>query len=871
VLSNRALNKRIHSSQLPQRLILQQRVEQLRQRQEHLNRQRIERALSLMTGLSAQVFRLMPVLLHYNHPLLPGYVDGDIPTGISQFTPDGLQQQFVDDLLCMASHRGLPPQPTHAPQANILGLYAMGSTSSVGQCGESDLDIWVCHRPDLPAKRRALLERKCLLLSKWAEGKATELNFFLIPEDKFRLNGHSAMSRECCGSAQHLLLLDEFYRSALKIAGRPILWPVIDPDQEAHYDQYVQQLVDDGVIQREEWLDLGGFERIPAEEYFGATLWLLYKGIDSPYKAVLKTLLMEAYSWEYPNTRLLSTKIKRYLHEQPESDLLRVDAYRLMLSKVTRYLTSIGDHARLELARRCFYLKTYNRLSQPSSLQEPAWKRGVLRELVTEWGWSDAQLCSLDNRCRWKINEVKAAYAELLDAMMLSYRNLLRFARVNHISESINPEDIGILTRKLYAAFESLPGKVTMVNPQISPDLSEPHLTLIEVPPGRTNGAGWYLYKFPLVATEIMGRPSLERSSYLSKLVAWSYFNGLLVESTRLDLYCQRSDLLLAGLQQFVTDLSNTFPVRLPAASNQALKQPCEIRHLGIFVNLELDPTSRWGEKIVEFDINNSDIFCFGEHRECLVGSVDLIYRNSWNEMRTLHFSGDHAVVDALATILGKMHQHASAPDAIDVFCYSEHFRGLIRSQVQNLVMECVRSRLSSEQKLHVKTLAVAGDKFGLFFEAQGVTIKKLESAVDFYSEISHTKLQRLPLRLDNRGQQPIPDIVFSHASEGLVQFFFERLPDECYSIYIVDESNRVERYQNFRGRIEELIQGVNRFYTSSQDQGPVSSSVNFNLPQFYEIVTDEDEQKRLQPYSYRHGRQQEGPLSGGHQLTTLR
>jgi len=850
---------------------LQQRVEQLKQRQEDLNRQRIERALTLMPRQSAQVFRLVPVLLHYNHPLLPGYVDGDVPTGISQFTPDGLQQQFVDDLLCMAREKGLPQRPADAPQANILGLYAMGSTSSVGQCGESDLDIWVCHRPDLPAKRRALLERKCLLLSKWAEGKATELNFFLIREDKFRVKRHIAMSRECCGSAQHLLLLDEFYRSALKIAGRPILWPVIDPDQEAHYDQYVQQLVDEGVVNREEWLDLGGFDRIPAEEYFGATLWLLYKGIDSPYKAVLKTLLMEAYSWEYPDTRLLSTKFKRYLHAEPQGDLLQFDAYRLMLSKVTRYLTSIGDHARLELVRRCFYLKTCNRLSQLSSLQEPAWKRQILRELVTDWGWDDSQLRSLDNRCRWKIEEVKAAYAELLDAMMLSYRNLLRFARLNHISESINPEDIGILTRKLYAAFESLPGKVTMVNPQISPDLSEPHLTFIEVPPGRSNSPGWYLYKYPLVATEIMGRPSLERSPYLSKLVAWSYFNGLLVDSTTLDLYCQRSDLLLEGLQQFVADLGNTFAVRLPAASNQALKQPCEIRHLGIFVNLEVDPTSRWGEQVVEFDINNSDVFCFGAHGDCLVGSVDLIYRNSWNEIRTLHFSGDHAIVDALATILGKMHQHANAPDAIDVFCYSEHFRGLIRSQVQNLVVDCVKHRLSLAQKLHVKTLAVAGDKFGLFFEAQGVTIKKLESAVDFYSEISHTKLQRLPLRLDNRGQQPIPDIVFSHASEGLVQFFFERLPEGYYSIYIVDESNRVERYQNFRGRIEDLIQGVNRFYTSSQDQGPVSSSVNFNLPQFYEIVADEGGNKRLQPYSYRQSRHEGQPPQPGRQVASLR
>lgn len=34
--------------------------------------------------------------------------------------------------------------------------------------------------------------------------------------------------------------------------------------------------------------DLGGLGELSAEEYFGASLWQLYKSVDSPYKAVLK-------------------------------------------------------------------------------------------------------------------------------------------------------------------------------------------------------------------------------------------------------------------------------------------------------------------------------------------------------------------------------------------------------------------------------------------------------------------------------------------------------------------------------------------------------------------------------------------------------
>lgn len=122
------------------------------------------------------------------------------------------------------------------------------------------------------------------------------------------------------------------------------------------------------------------------------------------------------------------------------------------------------------------------------------WRRKILNQLLSEWGWSEERLAILDNRANWKIGRVRAAHNELLDAMMQSYRNLIRFGHRNNLSVSASPQDIGVLTRKLYAAFEALPGKVTLVNPQISRDLSEKDLTFIYMPNGRANRNGRYLY-----------------------------------------------------------------------------------------------------------------------------------------------------------------------------------------------------------------------------------------------------------------------------------------------------------------------------------------------------------------------------------------
>ncbi|WP_435338044.1 class I adenylate cyclase, partial [Acinetobacter sp. LH3_13] len=77
----------------------------------------------------------------------------------------------------------------------------------------------------------------------------------------------------------------------------------------------------------------------------------LYKSIDSPYKSVLKAILLEAYSWQYPGAQLLSVDGKRRFYAG-WVDVYQSDAYYLMLEKVTRYLESIGDTRRLDLVRR---------------------------------------------------------------------------------------------------------------------------------------------------------------------------------------------------------------------------------------------------------------------------------------------------------------------------------------------------------------------------------------------------------------------------------------------------------------------------------------------------------------------------------------
>ena len=168
-----------------------------------------------------------------------------------------------------------------------------------------------------------------------------------------------------------------------------------------------------------------------------------------------------------------------------------------------------------------------------------------------------------------------------------------------------------------------------------------------------------------------------------------------ITESTHLEAVVRSADLDMDKLYQMVSDLRNTFSLRKRRPTMQALASPCEVSQLSIFINLEKDPTVSLKPHQLKADLkNNVDIFSYSDKQTCLVSSVDLVYRNSWHEVRTLHFSGETAIIDALKTILGKMHQDALPPESIDVFCYSKNLRGMMRNIVYQLLAECIELRL---------------------------------------------------------------------------------------------------------------------------------------------------------------------------------
>lgn len=792
-----------------------------------LDQIRFNRALAGSDQEFQHVFQLLSLLLHLNNPAIPGYVI-NAPTGICQFEITPYQQKYLSSILPVSPKTTIP-KTISTKERPILGLYAMGSTGSITQTSRSDLDIWICIRPDLTTEEQEKLTQKSIAIQTWAKNFGVDINFYQLTQQRFRHLHSDSITNDNCGSSQSILLLDEFYRSVIRLAGKPLLWLHLDINDD-QYEQYIQKLITENKINLNEWVDFGGLGSLSANEYFGATLWHLYKGIDSPYKSAIKILLVECYSWEYPNTQLISTQFKLdLLHNRPQNH--DYDPYFAMLERVSDYLNRLNDFYRLEQVRRCFYIKSCEDILKPEF--KNSWRLKRLTGLAKHWGWQQNEIEILNHRPQWKVKQVKQTYDQLVKLLMQSYRNLMNFGRKYNIKASIIPEDICILTRKLYAVFEELPGKVTLFNPQISQDIVEKNLTFIETKGNNTLKAGWYILnqapKTPLLLSKYR---HVEYNPNLNKLVCWAYFNGLLTANTTL--HIKSPNVNIKTLRQFITDLRLSFHLQVPPAKNEELNHPCEIKQLFIAINLSNDPTKHIRKDHLQTNIQPNNIFNFS-NKANLIGSIDLTYRNLWNEVRTLHFEGENAIFTALKVLSNKIYRSLLPPQSVNIFCYSQNYCNELQQVVSHLVEKCINCRFSRLlQENQVNRFIIVGEAWNRLFHHYEKPIKKEKS-----------------INVKNQNKINYPKQIEAFASEGFLQFFFEDNEDLSFNVYILDEDNNLETYHHCYGHKYEKMAEINRIYNTADENNTTQIQLlknNFNFPQFYQLVHQQNDIKII-PY----------------------
>ena len=190
-------------------------------------------AFDIFRGKQADLFQIIPFLLHENISF-PGIEPIDIktPSGIYDYLPGPETREVLGRYIKkepILARRSLNPL--------IEGVFTIGSTGSIAQTSDSDIDYWVCiNEEQLTPGAVDLLRKKLGRIERLAwERFETNGTFFLVDILKAKNNDFGDSTMESLGSAQSRLLKEEFYRTMIHVAGKIPLWSVLPTHISVNY------------------------------------------------------------------------------------------------------------------------------------------------------------------------------------------------------------------------------------------------------------------------------------------------------------------------------------------------------------------------------------------------------------------------------------------------------------------------------------------------------------------------------------------------------------------------------------------------------------------------------------------------------------
>lgn len=821
-----------------------QNLVELRKRFLQINADRLHRLDMALSHQQTLLLKTLALLFHTNHPMLPGFVSHSTPSGVCEYKPSKSELAHAKGIARSFSLSG----GYHGE--DIWGIYLMGSVGTLAQSHKSDLDIWLCYRPGLSKPALQELQQKCSRISQYAANQRLEMHFFLMDSEAFRRGQSLVLDDESSGSAQRLLLLDEFYRTAIFVAGRLPLWWFCPSAIEEDYHAHCKQLLDKRFLRPETTLDFGSTQEIPAGEFIGAGIWQLYKAIDSPYKSVLKLLLMEAYVHDYPNIEPLSLAFKQTVYAG-SLEINELDPYVMVYRKIEAYLNDLGDTDRLELARRCLYFKVNKALSRPPANTGKSWQRLLLEKLVKEWGWSDDYLQMLDQHRQWKTMQVKQERNQLVQALNRSYDVLTEFAQRSGSGRSISNAELHVLGRKLQAAFERRPDKIEWVNPGISADISETVLSFVQ---GKTISADakseqwiWQLY-----GDQTGPDTPLRQSQSPVELLLWAYRNRIVDEQFRMDVK-EAPNLNESQLRRCLNRLQTWLPNPKLAASHEDFKSAATPTHALMLINIGAETLSPYGADVHRLS-DHSDPLQYGALNENLVASIDLVVRNSWQEITCQRFIGKGALLQALQAYAALcMPGSYQAPPLLELECLGSHHAALITQRVRQWFHEFTTCYYSGTKPPATRFIfSMAGRYYSLQFKGPKLVILDHADLEQLNRYLGEAQKRYSPIVLDSHclRTHPLRIIARKASAKAINVFYFRR--ESAIHAWISDEKGSLMSTKLDYTRELNALAALHRFTRTileriqARSDAPSDPDFSIFAVEFHELRPDQQHIKLI-------------------------
>ncbi len=744
----------------------------LRERFLLVNNARLARSKSALESRQQIFLELLPMLLHINHPMLPGYVSPQAPCGLEGFTPSRTLIQKTQRLARSFTHN---KQTTSG--GDIVSIWLLGGCGTIAQKHSDTFKLSLCHRRDLNEQQLELLRQKTDMLSHWASELDLQVQFSLMAEQHYRLELDQGLSATETRHPLENFQLDELYQYGLLIGGRIPAWWLVPASMEKHYEQYLFMLHKKQLIGSDECLDFGCIDEISAAEFIETSAMQLNQGIDQPYQAILNIVMAEIHAAVFPKIKLLSQQFKTAIHNN-QVNLDELDPDVIIYRCIEKHLIQRSEPKRLELVRRCFYYKAGIQLSQADSARQTPWKRQLMEKLIAEWQWSPNYLQQLDARSQWKIGQAMPEQKELASELTSHYRFLLDFVRNCNETSSINPESMNILGRKLFATFERKAGKIERINSSLSSNLAEEQLYFYQTADKRA----WALSSQAITADNAYKATVLKRSNSLVSLLAWCHFNGLTNTSTKLSIIEGEHGINDFELQNMARSLREKIP--LTADNNNEIidhkhcysdnKRPS---HIQLFINVGRSHSDTGDQPTTILD-------------SMAIDNIEEVILNSWGEITTRRFDGEYALIRCLREYLQMLPPGKDVqPPPLDTYCFTANRSSGTANRVEKLFSNINNCYYQGAHSIHSRyILQLQKHFFVIQFDQNRPNIERAENYNKLLEILGKTQNHYSPIKLDDHClQDTVLQAVIQSEKPNRIQLYYEQNNNNA-DVYVLDE-----------------------------------------------------------------------------------
>lgn len=656
------------------------------------NRVQREYFIQALANEQQLVIQLLPLLLHTNHPDLPGFTGDECPAGIVDYQTDTLALKAANRL-----HRGFNYRRKAQRRYAFHGLYCLPDGSALNPRNISTLTVWLVYQADLSADAITLLTEKLDLITRWAQSMGLQLNMTAVSQAALRK--HPSVQPQ----------LESFYLNGLVLAGSLPMWWSITVEEQADYANIVAQIQERRGAAQNVLLDFGLAEETDADTLFHRTYGAWMRALSADVEAIFTLYFLQQQLQYFPQHLSLSTRRKAAIMAG-ETNTLAVDWATLMLN-------ALADNEQLEAIRQTFYLLGHEKLS--SIVHYPAFpqRRQFYQKLVAEWHWSAFDLQQLDQaetlQYRQRLRQQQTTLQQLLDQLPLLTQFAQRYGLKVAPELAYAKRLLALKRRPAEGVIEELPCALKLQN-------GYEQLFIHRF----ATGQRWYLNDIALTLPQ---KSALHTADNLLRLLAIAVRNGLLDKTTRLRVADQQQKITantVLELSQIV--LRSNLAATTATPDITALNTAASVKQLLLFANLQQKPPDKLEQQGLQMSSLQNDPLRYSSAQINLVDNLDLLVLSSWGQWHHLQFKGEDAVVACLATLL-RWQPQAILEQASFCWCFTPIFGQAITQRLHQLLTNVVRHQQQWEAK-------------GRFFLRLG----KAQWQIDWQHDQVET-LQRLP------------------------------------------------------------------------------------------------------------------------------